>query len=311
MMDYLKLYLYIGIAAMLVAIVCLLLVAFANSGSRNIPLALGTVFGALLLLWVQIIFELRSKETKTVFATEFTTDNQDYKIAAYRYKSGGPMLRSMNELEANKYLRNTNIQAFGDNDKLWKDMSLFSLVAYLWTEQHDWQISRENFNNSNMPLQTFQFLSKSDDKRQCVKVDLSAIQAMLRGAHNAFAEFKPVGLPFDYMCLPPNSSILIGAEHIVISSPYCTIDFAIQQIPAMQLNQKPGTIDITLLADKRPRFETRTGVIRVTVRYDWMRAQSRDMPRYQAWANDVVERARQWFENGTPEGGLRFVDGIE
>ena len=114
-MDYLKLSVFIGIAALLVAIVCLLLVAFANSGSRNIPLALGTVFGALLLLSVQIIFELRSTETKTVFATEFTTDNQDHKIAAYRYKPNGPMLRSTNELEANKYLRDTNVQAFGDN----------------------------------------------------------------------------------------------------------------------------------------------------------------------------------------------------
>ena len=53
-----------------------------------------------------------------------------------------------------------------------------------------------------MPFQTFQFLSKSDDKRQCTKVDLSAIQAMLRAAHNVFAEFKVVGLPFDYRSCP-------------------------------------------------------------------------------------------------------------
>lgn len=310
-MDYLKLSFFIGIAAMLVAIVCLVLVALANGGSRNIPLALGTVFGALFLLSIQLIFELRSTETKAVFATEFTTDNQDHVIAADRYKPGGPMLRPMNELEANKYLRNTNIQAFGDNEKLWRDMSLFSLVAYLWIDQHDWQISRENLSNTNMPFQTFQFLSKSDDKKQCTKVGLGAMQAMLQGAHNVFAGFKPVGLPFDYMCLPPNSSILIGAEHIVISSPYCAIDFAIQQMPAMQSNAKPGTSDMMLLPDKRPRFETRTGVIRATVTYDWMRAQSRDMPRYQVWANDVVQRAREWFENGTPEGGLGFVGGIE
>lgn len=311
MPDYLRLSLYIGIAAVVVAIVCLVLVAYANGKSRNISLALGTVVGALTLLSIQIAFELKPVETKTVFATEFTTDNQDHKIAAYRYKPGGPILRSTNELDANRYLRDTNVLAFGDNEKLWKDMSLFSLVAYLWIEQHDWQIARAKFSNSNMPFQTFQFLSKSDDKRQCTKVNLNSIQAMMRGAHNVFAEVKPVGIPFDYMCLPPNSSILIGAEHIVISNPYCTMDFAIQQVPVMQLNRKPGTADITLLADKRPRFETRTGVIRVTVTYDWMRAQSRNMHKYQAWANDVVERARQWFENGALEGGLRFVDGIE
>jgi hypothetical protein len=309
-MDYLKLCLCIGIAAMLAAIACLFLVAFANSGSRNIPLALGTVFGALLLLSIQMMFELRSTKSQTAFSTEFTTDTQDHKIVAYRYKPGGPMLRATNELEANKYLRNTNIQAFDDNEKLWKDMSLFSLVAYFWTEQHDWQITRENLNSSNSPFQTFQFLSKSDDRAQCAKVDFTAVQKMLRGTHNVFAEFKPVGLPFEYMCLPPNSTIVIEPEHVLIRNPFCAINFAVQQMPSMQLNARPRMAD-TLLPDKRPRFETRTGVIRVTVKYDWIRAQSRDMPKYQTWANDVVERARLWFENGTPEGGIRFADGIE
>jgi hypothetical protein len=310
-MDYLKVCLYVGGVAAVVALVLLSIIAFANSGSRNIPLALGTVFGALLLLGVQIVFELRSSEAKTAFATEFTTDNQDHKILPYRYKTSTPLMRSGNELKANKYMRDANIRAFDDNTKLWKDMSLFSLVAYLWTEQHDWQITRETLSNSSMPFQTFQFLSKSDDKSECTKVELSAIQAMLRNAHNLLAEFELMGMPFDFMCLPPKSSLLIDAEHILLSSPYCTISFAIQQMPAMQLNRKPGTIDTTLMADKRPRFETRTGVIRTAIKYDWVRAQSRDMPKYQAWANDVVDRARQWFENGTPVGGIGFVDGIQ
>jgi hypothetical protein len=40
--------------------------------------------------------------------------------------------------------------------------------------------------------------------------------------------------------------------------------------------------------------------------YDWIRAQSRQMPKYQAWANDVAERARKWFDAEIPEG-MHFI----
>ena len=48
MTDWVRIALYLAGVAALVLIVCLLIVGFANSGSRNISLAIGTVFGAHL-----------------------------------------------------------------------------------------------------------------------------------------------------------------------------------------------------------------------------------------------------------------------
>jgi hypothetical protein len=114
-----------------VLIICLLILGIANSGSRNISLALGTLLGALFLLGIQLFFELRSTESTSVFKTQFTTDNERPKIEQFRYPMSSTG-RPINEIEANKFLLATNPTAFqGDGEKLWKDMSLLSLVLSL------------------------------------------------------------------------------------------------------------------------------------------------------------------------------------
>jgi hypothetical protein len=50
MSDTLRIALYVGVGASIVAIGCLAYVGIENSGSRNISLALGTLAGAALLL---------------------------------------------------------------------------------------------------------------------------------------------------------------------------------------------------------------------------------------------------------------------
>jgi hypothetical protein len=84
-------------------------------------------------------------------------------------------------------------------------MSVFSLVLYLWSEQHDWQIARDTFGG----FERYQYLSGPGRPDQCTKVRLGTVQDVLRRAGNAFAGFSPLGLPFDYMCLPPNSKLKV------------------------------------------------------------------------------------------------------
>jgi hypothetical protein len=158
MLDLPRIALYVGIAATIVLIACLLFLGWANSGSRNISLAVGTLLGAFMLLGTQLAFELRSTETVSVFKTEFTTDNEQPKIEQYRYPMSSGQ-RPFDESEANKFLLETRPSAFkGDGEKLWKNMSLLSLVLYLWSEHHDWQIARdvlggdERFNTSRNPI---------------------------------------------------------------------------------------------------------------------------------------------------------------
>src|ERR1700719_1054861 len=138
MFDTLRIALYVGVLAGFIAIGCLTYVGIENSGSRNISLALGTLFGAALLLSVQGFFELRGSKTFMVIETELTTDRATRKIEQWRYPlSAGS--RATAESDANKFLLNTDPAAFGgDGEKLWRDISLFSLVSYLWIEQHDW-----------------------------------------------------------------------------------------------------------------------------------------------------------------------------
>jgi hypothetical protein len=255
------------------------------------------LLGAFILLGTQLAFELRSTETVSVFKTEFTTDNEQPKIEQFRYPMSSRQ-RPLDESEANKFLLETTPSAFkGDGEKLWKDMSLLSLVLYLWSEQHDWQIARDVLGG----YERFQYQSKPDQRDQCTKVGWEMIQGMLRQANNAFADFKPTGL-FQFMCLPPRSSIDVRPSTVLIKTPFCQIRIDIEELWISRHSEMPGTNDMPMTKDNRPRFETRTGIIRTTVKYDWILAQSREMPKHETWANDVVERARKWFDPEFPAG---------
>jgi hypothetical protein len=111
----------------------------------------------------------------------------------------------------------------------------------------------------------------------------------------------PTGL-FQFMCLPPRSSIDVRPSTVLIKTPFCQIRIDIEELWISRHSEMPGTNDMPMTKDNRPRFETRTGIIRTTVKYDWILAQSREMPKHETWANDVVERARKWFDPEFPAG---------
>jgi hypothetical protein len=170
-------------------------------------------------------------------------------------------------------------------------MSLLSVVTYLWTLQHDWQISRDVFDD----LERFTFLSQSDDRKQCTKITSAYLEDQMIKAGNTFAGAKLQGMPFDYMCLPPNSTLTLDAEKVAIKTPFCAIVFGVDQMPIEWDNRKPEAINMDMMADGHPRYTTRVGLIRASIKYDWLRAQSRLIPKYQTWANDVLDRAGKWF----------------
>jgi hypothetical protein len=298
LLDNLRTVLFVGVATIIVAMFCLIYVGIANSSSRNISLALGTMLGSLLLLFIQTGFELQPpSKSVAVIRTEFTTDRAKPKIEQFRYPLTS-MRRFENEAGANEFLLATNPAAFqGDGEKLWEDISLFSLVAYLWSEQHDWQIARDRVGN----YERFQYLSPPDQPSQCTKVELSEIQTMLRRVGNVFADYAFAPSVFGVMCLPPRSSIRIEPDGVEIETPFCKLRFAVEQLWIEKASWRPGTNggDHPLLENGQSRFETRTGILRATVKYHWTRAQSREMPKYQTWANDVVERA-QVVRHGDP-----------
>ena len=74
MFDCLRLVFYVGVVALVIAMACLIFVGYANSASRNISLALGTLLGALVLLAIQAWFELQPSSSTIKFITAFTID---------------------------------------------------------------------------------------------------------------------------------------------------------------------------------------------------------------------------------------------
>jgi hypothetical protein len=290
--DWVRTALYVAGVAATVLIVCLLIVGFANSGSRNISLAIGTVFGAFLLLGTQLGFELQPQpQRKAIFQTLYTTDKVNPRIGQFLLPAASSR-RALNEDEANKFLIQSNKAAYDDDEKLWKDMSLLSIVLYLWLEQHDWQVARDVLRG----MERFQYLSKADQPNDCSKVTLSSVQGSLKTARNDFAGMTPVTIPFDFMCLPPNSTLDITASNVVVKTPYCSITFEVDQQWVMSDHRKPQTTEMPILSGNKPRYTTRTGIVRATVSYSGLRSQSRTMPKYQDWANDVLDRAAVWFE---------------
>jgi hypothetical protein len=66
-MDRLFITLIVGISALVLGVCCLAVVAWANAASRNLVLATATLFAAVVLLVVQLPFELRGMSNGVQF----------------------------------------------------------------------------------------------------------------------------------------------------------------------------------------------------------------------------------------------------
>jgi hypothetical protein len=120
---------------------------------------------------------------------------------------------------------------------------------------------------------------------------------MLKQMGNFFADYTPASPLFEFMSLPPRSSITIGPNSVRIKTLFNEILFVIEPQWYTASYRKPGDQgDTPLLEDSHPRFITRNGIIRATIKSTWLRAQHQQMPKYQTWANGVVDGARKWFD---------------
>jgi hypothetical protein len=120
---------------------------------------------------------------------------------------------------------------------------------------------------------------------------------MLKQSGNFFADHIPLSPPFEFMCLPPRSSLDISSNAVGIKTPFNEILFVIEPQWFAAHYRKPGDQgDTPLLEDGHPRFNTRNGIIRATIKSTWLRAQHQQMPKYQTWASGVVDGARKWFD---------------
>src|SRR6266566_2799236 len=118
---------------------------------------------------------------------------------------------------------------------------------------------------------------------------------MLLVAENLFAEGN-VFFGAQSLCLPPRSRLRIASDGVTITNPFCKISFTVVPSGSI-LFVKPGTqgLEQAVLPNNEPQFETRVTGIRVMVHYTGIRAQHRDMPKYQDWSKRVITGAQNWF----------------
>jgi len=293
--DGLRCAFWVGLGALALALFCLVYVAWENGASRNVGLATGTLGAAALLFIIQILFELRSNSSEPEFITvEYTIDRRTPEIRQWSYPSGRADIspeRFPREIAASKALADKHPEQFsGDRGKLAQDMAIFSIVAYLLAEQYDWQMKRTHFKGRTQSVIESEYGSAPE---QCTVLSGAQVRELLQRSGNLFSGDT---LPDRLLCLPPQSSLTLDHESVTLKGPFCEIRFASKLSSIVNYTQ-PGTSgERPSLANGEARFERRMISIRASVTYSWLRAQHRDLAKYQDWAKRVVDGAALWFE---------------
>jgi hypothetical protein len=292
--DNIVIFLIVGFVALTIGIVCLGFVAWENAGSRNLALATAAIAASAFLLALQIPFELRSKTEMDAISAEFMVDRKKPEIRA-DYSNGQPSSRLSQDIGASNALAKKSPNAFdGDLAKLTDDMTIRSLISYLFAEQFDWQLKHVSARGSlSGTWSSTEPLSKDKDRTM---ITADKIVQKLTSAGNVFDS----GFSRQQICLPPGSLLGIKESSFSISNPFVQISFAVERTGGVMYG-KPGTggLDNPALPSGTMQYETRVNNVRVTTEYAWSRAQHRKMDQYKAWAERVISGARRWFEGNS------------
>jgi len=295
MYDRLIFILVFGLVALLVGIACLSYIAWINAGSRNLALATAALDAALFLLLIQLPFELQGRTDTDFFTAEFTVNRSKPEIRQWSYPEDVGW-RIGQEINASSALAKATPEAFsGDRTKLEIDMTLFSLTAYLLSEQLDWQLKHVRLKGkSTGTLTSTQPMSKPEE---CTVVTFDELRNKLTAIENLFAN----SLPFSgrQLCLPVGSSIQIQTASLTLANPFCKISFVLEPSNFVSYTKPGSGGERSNLPNGEAEFETRLTGVRTTVEYAWIRAQHRDKDKYRDWTERVIRGARHWFEGAT------------
>jgi hypothetical protein len=145
--------------------------------------------------------------------------------------------------------------------------------------------------------------------KECTLINVGAIREKLRAAGNMFAGIQ-IGMTGDSasLCLPPQAVLDITQNSVTIRSFVCSTIFTLQEPFASMMTIDPHTVAIAkatgqpintggaTLPDGSPRYATVDIGARATLEFAGLRAQDRDLAKYQKWANRLVEGVKARFE---------------
>lgn len=315
----------LAVAALVVASVLMLvglsIILWNNGQSRNLALAAGAIVGSLVLLATQGWFELRTPEEESGgFTAEVTIDRLTPSIGEW-VRIESPLFKSELEKRASDALVREHATLFeGENFRrttLSAQMIYYNLLAYVSATLWDWQGERRTL--SSPTVGTSSVTTTVSKPHECEYLSLEYLHSVLRKAKSPFASAS-LSHPLDELgwrrCFPPGTTIVLDYHPILlqqrdsvaltIRNPICSVRFSLegsaersplrhgQKFPLKddQIEQLPGTDE--------DRWETRAFYVSYRIAFSRWRAQHSDRPKYEKWARNVVNGAREWFE-GEPQ----------
>jgi hypothetical protein len=284
--------LWANVGAMLLLLVTAFILVWQNGNSRNLALALGVLFGAVIAFGVQLLFELQPSTSEDPMAVALIVDRTTPEILLkhhyIRYGRGTGM-----EAEASAWLAQHKPDAFREH-RLIPDFIFFSLIAMLAHEESDWRNKRYTYQSKATPSTSFwvnMFAYDADSWRNdnCTVFTATDFRAKLAQAGNLFADALQE-LPPGRVCLPPHSTIEISDEAFAIRNLLCEIVFHIAPvIHTVSSAREPP--------DYVPRYEDQIAGLNVKTTYFALRAHHHESSTYHTWASRAISRAREWFDS--------------
>jgi hypothetical protein len=293
----------LGGASALLILICGFLVISQNAGSRNLVLAFSTLIGALVLLAINLWFELRPTDPEyTQISVNYTLDRAAPAIRQWKMPRG---IRAAGETGASNSLADSApqvLKSVGNLSSLATDLTMFSLLYMIGTQEFDWQLRKVIYQDENIKMGTAQGLSPPS---QCTKFSADSIRAILAKSDNKFAR-APLS-PISNICLPPETTMGVLDGALLLQNPYCRISFRPQFVgmSSFHPDNPSGPQDLNpSLSDKQPQYLTVYARLDIETRFFALRAQSTNMAKYRAWANRIVSDAEDWWgqQNTLPLG---------
>jgi len=296
--DFLKPVLALNILATLLAVVTATIVSWANSASRNLALATGTLAATAAAFLIQLLFELQGSKTADHVGTEFTIDLLGPSIRQWNYDAT-PAWRMGAEIGASNWLVANSPGAFqSDREMLRSDFAVFCLLSFLTTQEFDWQLRRIAYSSQTFGS-VFQTEAVSEDW-ECSAFTENDLRAELTKSGNMFAG-APLRCVTGKLRLPPGSTIEIARKYIVIENPVCRISWKLEEKPFFSSSVQPRTGgEVPQLASGQARYESAVKGFKIEVNYFRLHSQRHDIAKYRDWISRMLADVHEWFEARPP-----------
>jgi hypothetical protein len=293
--------LVVGGVALGVMFVCATIVFWQNRQSRNIALAGGALVAASVLIVTQLLYELQAPwgPQRELVDVEYTIDLLAAGIRSWSYSSRlitrnpATVLRMGNEIAASGILKNLDPAAFGrDGTRLSEDFAWFSVVSFIATTQSDWQLMVRHHTG---PVTGHVFSGEPRSlPNERTSLEREALHGMFVGSGNISA-VAPIGT--GEIWLPPQTSVALTATALTLANPFCQLVVTIEPSSAVRFTvpSDNGGLNQRVMPSGEPQDQTRALKVVLTTTYFKLRAQSPEMVKYRARAENFATDLHDWF----------------